>query len=103
LRRPDAPQTGTLEGRMPTTKSAIKRAKTDEKRRQQNAAFVSKTRSQRRKVVQAIEARNKADAEKGFTALVSLYDKGVKKRILKLNTVSRHKSRLAARIKALPA
>lgn len=88
---------------MPTTKSAIKRAKTGEKRRQRNAAFVSKTRSQRRRVVQAIEARDKAEAEKSFSQLASLYDKGVKKGILKLNTVSRQKSRIAARINALPA
>jgi small subunit ribosomal protein S20 len=88
---------------MPTTKSAVKRSRTGEKRRQRNMAASSQVRTQRRKVLEAIAASNKAEADKQFAQLVSLYDKAVKKGILKLNTVSRYKSRIAARINALPA
>jgi small subunit ribosomal protein S20 len=104
-----APSRGRLdtkpdqESRMPTTKSAIKRMRTSEKNRQANIAVKSRVRTQRRKVMEAVAAGNKAEAEKGFSELVSLYDKAVKKSILKLNTVSRAKSRIAVKINALPA
>jgi small subunit ribosomal protein S20 len=88
---------------MPTTKSAIKHVKTSETRRQLNTAAKSAVRTQRRKVTEAIAAGNKAQAEQAFSTLVSLYDKAVKKSILKTNTVARTKSRIAARINALPA
>ncbi|MBN1918708.1 MAG: 30S ribosomal protein S20 [Verrucomicrobia bacterium] len=88
---------------MPTTKSAAKRLRTAEKARQANMGAKSRLRTQQRKVLEAIAAGNRPEAQKGFTELVSLYDKAVKKRILKLNTVSRYKSRIAARINALPA
>jgi small subunit ribosomal protein S20 len=88
---------------MPTTKSAIKRLKTSEKRRQRNTAATSAMHTQRRKVLGAIAAGNKTEAERGFPRLVSLYDKAVKRGILKLNTAARSKSRIASRINALPA
>jgi small subunit ribosomal protein S20 len=88
---------------MPTTKSAIKHVKTSEKRRQRNTVARSAVRTQRRKVTEAIAAGNKAQAEQAFSTLVSLYDKAVKRHILKINTVARTKSRIAARINALPA
>ena len=88
---------------MPTTKSAAKRLKTTEKARQRNMAAKSQLRTQRRKVLEAIAAGKKAEAQKGFMQLAALYDKAVKKHVLKLNTVSRYKSRMALRINALPA
>ncbi len=88
---------------MPTTKSAVKRMRTSEKSRQANIAVKSGVRTQRRKVLEAVAAGNRPEAEKGFSELASLYDKAVKKGVLKLNTVSRAKSRIAARINALPA
>lgn len=88
---------------MPTTKSAAKRLRTAEKSHQRGMAVKSQVRTQRRKVLEALAAGNKPEAEQGFRQLVSLYDKATKKGVLKLNTVSRAKSRLAARINALPA
>jgi len=88
---------------MPTSKSAAKRVRTAVKRRQRNTAQESAIRTQRRKVLEAITAGNKPEAQTSFSKLVSLYDKAVKKRILKLNTVSRSKSRIASKINALPA
>jgi small subunit ribosomal protein S20 len=88
---------------MPTTKSAAKRMRTSEKAQRKNVAAKSRLRTQRRKVFEAIAAGSKSEAQKGFTQLVSLYDKAVKQGVLKLNTVSRCKSRIASRINALPA
>lgn len=88
---------------MPTTKSAAKRMRSSEKAQQRSVAAKSRLRTQRRHVLEAIAAANRPEAAKGFTHLVSLYDKAVKRGILKLNTVSRCKSRIAARINALPA
>jgi len=87
---------------MPTTKSASKRVRTSEKDRQRNMAYKSEIRTQRRKVLEVIEAGNKGEAAKECSKLASLYDKAVKKGMLKLNTVSRYKSRLATKFNALP-
>ena len=88
---------------MPTTKSAAKRGRTAEKRHQRNMAVRSEIRTQRRKVTEAIAASNKSEAQERFSELGALYDRAVKKGILKLNTASRFKSRIAAKINALPA
>jgi small subunit ribosomal protein S20 len=88
---------------MPTTKSAVKRDRIAEKRRQSNTAVRSEIRTQRRKVLEAIAASNKPEAQQRLSELASLYDKAVKRNVLKLNTAARHKSRIAARINALPA
>jgi len=88
---------------MPTTKSATKRMRTAEKRRQRNAAHTSRIRTQRRKVLAAIEAGNRPEARKNFSELASLYDKAVKKGFLKLNTAARYKARITSKINALPA
>lgn len=87
---------------MPTTKSATKRLKTSKERRERNMAYKSRIRTQQRKVLEAIQAGNRPEAQKGFSELASLYDKAVKKHVLKLNTVSRYKSRIAGKINALP-
>ena len=88
---------------MPTSKSAAKRVRTAVKRHERNIGQKSGIRTQRRKVFEAIAAGNKPEAQTSFSKLASLYDKAVKKRILKLNTVSRSKSRIASKINALPA
>jgi small subunit ribosomal protein S20 len=88
---------------MPTSRSAAKRVRAAEKRHERNIAQKSRIHTQRRKVLDAIAAGNRPEAQTGFSELASLYDKAVKKGILKLNTVSRSKSRIAGKINALPA
>jgi small subunit ribosomal protein S20 len=88
---------------MPTSRSAAKRVRTADKRHERNIAQKSSIRTQRRKVLEALGAGNRPEAQTRFSELVSLYDKAVKKGILKLNTVSRSKSRIASKINALPA
>jgi small subunit ribosomal protein S20 len=87
---------------MPTSRSAAKRVRAAVKRHERNTAQKSGIRTQRRRVLEAIAAGNKPEAQTSFSRLVALYDKAVKKGILRLNTVSRSKSRIAGKINALP-
>jgi len=87
---------------MPTTKSAVKRMRSADKRRERNAAYKSRIRTQRRKLLQAIEAGDRTEATKNYSALASLYDKAIQKGVMKLNTASRYKARITNKINALP-
>jgi len=81
--------------------SARKRARQAEKRRQHNAALRSELRSAVRNVRKAITAGDKKAARDVFQRSVSVIDSIADKNIIHKNTAARHKSRLAARIKAM--
>jgi ribosomal protein S20 len=53
--------------------------------------------------VRAIAEERKEDCRNLLRALVSLYDKGVKKGIYRANTAARQKSRLSKKVNALLA
>ncbi len=86
---------------MANSAGSKKRARQAEKRRQHNASLRSMTRTYLKKVINAIEAGNKEDAQTAFTAAAPALDKAVSKGIFHKNKVARHKSRLNAQIKAL--
>ena len=86
---------------MANIKSAKKRAIQAEKRRQHNASRRSMTRTCLKKVLAAIEAGNKEDAQTAYTAAVPLLDRMATKGLIHKNKAARHKSRLNAQIKAL--
>ncbi len=86
---------------MANTKSAEKRAREAVARRAQNVAQRSKVRSAVRKVVEAIRAGNKADAVAALKAAAPVIDSMARKGIIHRNKAARHKSRLAAQVKAL--
>ncbi|MBD3653816.1 30S ribosomal protein S20 [Kangiella sp.] len=86
---------------MANIKSAKKRARQAEARRQHNASRRSMLRSYIKKVVYAIDAGNKADAQAAFERAVPVIDKAANKGIIHKNKAARHKSRLTARIQAL--
>ncbi len=86
---------------MANIKSAKKRAITSEKRRKHNASRRSMMRTFMKKVVAAIEAGDKAAAEQAFTAAVPVLDRYASKGLIHKNKAARHKSRFAAKIKAL--
>ncbi len=86
---------------MAHSKSARKRVEVAERNRLRNQAVKSRVKTIVKKVLAAVEAK---DAEAAKAALVVAYkelDKAVSKGILKKNTVSRKKSRLAAQVNAL--
>ena len=81
--------------------SARKRARQAEKRRQHNAALRSELRSAVRNIRKAITAGDKKAARDVFQRSVSVIDSIADKNIIHKNTAARHKSRLAARLKAM--
>lgn len=87
---------------MANSKSAEKAARQAEKHRAGNIALRSRMRTAVRKVTTAIAGGSKADAQTSYRAAVPVIDSLVNKRVIHRNKAARHKSRLAARIKAMP-
>ncbi len=79
---------------------ALKRDLQNEKSRLRNRAFKSSVRTSIRHLDEAIEQGDAAAAKERLNATYSLLDKGVKRGVYKLNTASRTKSRLTARLVA---
>jgi small subunit ribosomal protein S20 len=86
---------------MANTKSAEKRSREAVERRARNVAHRSKVRSAVRKVVEAIRAGNKAEAAAALKAAAPVIDAMARKGVIHRNKAARHKSRLAAQVKAL--
>ena len=86
---------------MANTKSAEKAARQAEKHRERNVALRSRMRSAVRAVSSAIAAGNKQAAETSYREAVPLIDTLVNKQIIHRNKAARHKSRLAARVRAM--
>ena len=86
---------------MANIKSAKKRAIQSEKRRQHNASRRSMTRTSLKKVLSAITSGDKEAAQAAYTAATPLLDRMATKGLIHKNKAARHKSRLAAQIKAL--
>jgi small subunit ribosomal protein S20 len=82
-------------------KSAEKAARQAEKHRARNVALRSRMRSAIREVTSAVAAGNKQAAETSYRAAVPLIDTLVNKQIVHRNKAARHKSRLAARVRAM--
>jgi len=86
---------------MPNIESARKRVRQSAKRNKRNRSAKSLVSSDRKELLEAIEAGNKSEALKLFAAYSSSLDKSVKKGILKANNSSRKKSRIQLRMNAL--
>jgi small subunit ribosomal protein S20 len=81
--------------------SARKRARQNEKRRRHNASLRSELRSAVKSVRKAIEAGDKSAARDVLQHATGIIDSGADKDIIHKNKAARHKSRLAAAIKAM--
>ena len=86
---------------MANTKSAEKAAHQAEKHRARNVALRSRMRSAVRKVTAAVEGGNKEVAGSSYREAVPVIDSLVNKNIIHRNKANRHKSRLAARVRAM--
>jgi small subunit ribosomal protein S20 len=85
---------------MPHHKSAAKRVKTNEKARLSNVAVKSRMRS----AVRAVRsATTRAEAETALKAAITILDRTAAKGVIKKETASRQKSRLALFAAKLPA
>jgi len=83
------------------TKSAEKAAHQAEKHRARNVALRSRMRTAVRTVTTAIASGNKETAKTSYQIAVPVIDSLVGKQIIHRNKAARHKSRLAARIRAM--
>ena len=83
---------------MPNTPSAKKRLRQTETRNARNKVLRSSMRTWEKKVLQAVEAGDKATAEAQLPMAYRHIDKAARKRILHPNTAANHKSRLARKV-----
>jgi small subunit ribosomal protein S20 len=81
--------------------SSLKRARQTERRTAVNRANRSRVRGALRELREALTKGDLKAAQAQFRATVSTLDKSVQKGVFHSNTVSRYKSRLNARLKAL--
>jgi small subunit ribosomal protein S20 len=81
--------------------SSLKRARQTETRTAVNRANRTRVRSSLRALREALVKGDVAAAQTQYRETVSMLDKSVQKGIFHDNTVSRYKSRLNARLKAL--
>lgn len=86
---------------MANSTQALKRARQAEKHRQHNVHIRSVMRTHLKRVWQAIQANDKAQAEKVYREAVSVLDKTVGKGIIHANKAARHKSRLNNHIRQM--
>ena len=86
---------------MANSAQAKKRARQAETHRQRNASERSTFRTAVKKVVYAIDAGNKEEAETLYKAVVPVIDRTSGKGLISANKGARHKSRLNTRIRAM--
>jgi len=86
---------------MANTKGARKAARQAETRRKHNASLRSALTSAVKSVSKAIQAGDKAAARKIFNQASGIMDRIADKKVIHKNKAARHKSRLAARLKAM--
>lgn len=86
---------------MAHSKSSKKRIVIGERNRLRNQAIKSRVKTFVKKVLVAVDANNVDEAKTALNVAYKELDKAVTKGILKKNTVSRKKSRLAARVNSL--
>jgi len=83
------------------TASAKKRARQAVKARARNAGQRSMIRTTIKKVVKAVDAKDKAAALAAYAAMVPVLDRYANRGMIHKNKAARHKSRLTAHIAAL--
>jgi small subunit ribosomal protein S20 len=87
---------------MANTDSARKRSRQAEKQRRHNSGLRSTLRSALKDVNKAVAAGDKDAAKLALNRSTSVVDRIADKKIIHKNKAARHKSRLAAAIKAMP-
>lgn len=88
---------------MPNIKSAVKRVKTNEKRRALNASQKSALRTAVKAADVALEGTEVESAQSAFQTASKKLDKAVTKGLVHKNAAARKKSRLAKKLNALKA
>lgn len=88
---------------MANHKSALKRIRSNEKKRERNRMWRSRTRTEFKQSAAAIAAGNLEEAREATLEAVRVLDKAANKGVLHPNNAARHKSRLMKRLAELEA
>jgi small subunit ribosomal protein S20 len=88
---------------MANIKSAIKRAKQNNKRRVQNASMKSAMRTAIKKFEALVNNNDVEQAKEAFVIATKKIDKAAQKGLIHKNAAARHKSRLAKKLNSLTA
>jgi small subunit ribosomal protein S20 len=88
---------------MPNIKSAIKRVKTSDARRAQNAQVKSTMRTAIKKVEALVANNDIENAKAAFVVASEKLDKAARKGLIHKNVAARQKSRLAKQVNGLSA
>jgi len=83
---------------MPHSKQAKKRLRQDEERRVHNRALATRMKTEMKKVLAAVDAKDLDAAEKAMPEAMKRIDKAAKSRVIHPNNADRKKSRLARTI-----
>lgn len=86
---------------MPIIKSAIKRMKQSEVRRQRNRKVKSQLKSAVKQFLLSLEGNELKEAQRCYASATKVIDKAAAKGVLHKNTAARKKSRLARRLNKL--
>lgn len=86
---------------MAHSKSAKKRVIIAERNRERNQAVKSRVKTMLKRVLVALETKEVEAAKAALSVAYKELDKAVSKGIMKKNTASRRKARLAAKVNAL--
>ena len=81
--------------------SAKKRARQSEKRRQHNISHRSLLRSSLKKVLSAVQSKDKAAATEASKTAIPVIDRMARKGFIHKNKAARHKHQISAMLKAL--
>lgn len=86
---------------MANSRSAKKRIAVAERNRERNQAIKSRVKTMNKKVVTAVQDKDTEIAKDALSVAYKELDRAVSKGIIKKNTASRKKARLAAKVNAL--
>jgi len=84
-----------------TKGSAAKRHRQSEKRRVHNRIIRSRVRTSVRRVLEAVDAKDRDKAETAYQEFTSLIDSAARKGVYHTNTAARKKSRMAKKVNGL--
>lgn len=88
---------------MANHKSALKRIRSNEKKRVRNRIWRSRTRTETKQATAAIQAGDLEEARLATVEAIRVLDKAANKGVLHKNNAARRKSRLMKRLAALEA
>ena len=86
---------------MAQRKSALKRIRSDKKRRYHNIAIKRKIKEVTKKYLKALEEKNLEEATKALKPVYKVLDKAVFKKYIHRNKAARQKAQMAKKLKTL--